>query len=60
MSNLDTTITIKKSIKVKLRDCKEHPRDTWDDIMLRLIKIYKEFKVKNKRNSIKRIDVSGG
>ncbi len=49
MSNLDTTITIKKSIKVKLRDCKEHKRDTWDDVMLRLIKIYKEVKVQNEK-----------
>jgi len=49
MSNLDSTITIKKSIKEEARDCKEHPRDTWDDIMLRLIKAYKEVKVQNKK-----------
>ena len=49
MSNLDTTITIKKSIKERLRDCKEHPRDTWDDIMLRLIKTYKKDKVQNEK-----------
>ena len=49
MSNLNTTITIKTAIKVKLIDCKEHPRDTWDDVMLRLIKTYKEVKVQNKK-----------
>jgi len=49
MSGVFTTISIKKFIKVKLRDCKEHPRDTWDDIMLRLIKTYKKDKVQNEK-----------
>ncbi len=49
MSNLNTTITIKKVIKKELNGCREHPRDTWDDIMLRLIKTYKEVKVQNEK-----------
>ena len=49
MSNLNTTITIKTSIRNKLIGCKEHKRDTWDDVMLRLIKTYKEVKVQNEK-----------
>ena len=42
MSNTETTITLEKSTRDKLRTCKFYRRETWNDLMIRLIKMYKE------------------
>ena len=42
MSDINTTITIKKSIKKELETCKNFSYEHWDDVMLRLVKIYKK------------------
>lgn len=44
MNNLDTTITIKKAIKERLRTCKEYSRETWDDLLIWFIEMYKGVK----------------
>ena len=51
MSNINTTITIKKTIKKELKSCMVHKRETWDDLMIRLIKMYKEVKKNNEEKS---------
>jgi len=42
MSSTETTITIKKSTRDDLRDCKFYRLETWNDLIIRLIKMYKE------------------
>lgn len=60
MSNLNSTITLKKSIKEEARESgKEHPRDTWDDIIIRLVDSHEKLKnlklkIKNKKNLTKK------
>jgi len=44
MNNLDTTITIKKAIKKRLKTCKEYSRESWVDLMIWFIEMYKEVK----------------
>lgn len=36
------TNTIKKVLKERLRTCKEYLRETWDDLMILFIEMYKE------------------
>ncbi len=56
MSDINTTITIKKFIKEELETCKDFSYEHWDDVMLRLAKFYKRFYkkidriIKKKRN----------
>ena len=45
MSSLFTTISIKESTKKGLSLCKEHKRETWDDLMNRLVKMYKNWSI---------------
>ena len=51
MSDPNTTITIRRSIKRELEKCKNFSYEHWNDLMLRLIKTYK--KVKNKNEEVK-------
>ncbi len=39
MSSTETTITLEKSTRNELRTCKSYRRETWNDLMTRLIKI---------------------
>lgn len=46
-----TTINIKKEIRKALNDVKQYPRETYDDVLLRLVE--KQLKLKKKFREIK-------
>lgn len=52
MSNVNTTITIKKFIKKELENCKKFSYEHWDDVILRLIKMYKKYKPNKKSDDL--------
>ena len=47
MGNLNSTITVKTSLKAKVkRRFLKHPRDTWNDIFIRILNQDAKFKKK--------------
>ena len=44
---MNTTIQLDKLIVNSLKDIKEYPRQTYNELLLRMIKIFKDVKSKN-------------
>lgn len=42
---IDTTISMRKSTRERLRGLKDHPLDTWDQVARKLAECYEEHEV---------------
>ena len=48
MSDINTTITIKRFVKDMLEECRDFSYEHWDDVMIRLANFYLENKPNKK------------